>query len=230
MSSKGSFSQMAETLRSFGIEGLTPQLVAETEAGYSQMMAECQSVPDSWVVKMLIAEFMGEDTSTISMEEERVAEIASALLFSVGCGTTDRVTWAWSPSNSTVYTFDREVADLSSMYTDFLRGVAALGQGELAFQNIVEDLGGVDREKGCGRRKVCFQWDGRICLLEAEENNDWFDVSFISKLNQLILQGGGEKRLFCANCSQGCAVFYRSPQWAAAFQEATGLSLSEDGN
>ena len=79
MSSKGSFSQMAETLRSFGIEGLTPQLVAETEAGYSQMMAECQSVPDSWVVKMLIAEFMGEDTSTISMEEERVAEIASAL-------------------------------------------------------------------------------------------------------------------------------------------------------
>ena len=37
-----SFAQIAETLRELGIEGLTDELVAETEAGYADMPADVE--------------------------------------------------------------------------------------------------------------------------------------------------------------------------------------------
>ena len=133
---KGSLGQIAESLKALGIGGITEALVEE-------VADNCRRLPSE--------EFFYRTTSLLSL---------------LGSGTTDFSTLKWSPSTNGVYAFDAEVSGLDEMYTNFLRGVSALNEEKLAFQNIQEDLSGVDQRSGAGMRRVSFDWNEASHSLE----------------------------------------------------------------
>lgn len=150
------------------------------------------------------------------------------LLEAVGMGNYDYETWTYTPSSGDVYAFDMEVFNIEAMYRDFLQGVTAIGDGELEFTEIEEDLDNVNWEDGTGIRSITFQWRGNTYSLEADVDYDWFDCNLANQLNQIIMEQQGEKHLyFGGDGYQNIYVFYRDAEWASAFTKATGMRLAE---
>ncbi len=192
-----SYACIAEILKKYGISGITDEMLNELEEGYAKLPPE----------------ILFDKTAT--------------LLSVLGSGTINYDTWEFTPSENGVYSFDAEVFDVGNMYTNFLRGISAIGGEELVFTDIQEDTSGVDWEEGTGRRTVSFQWNGNSYTLEAEAMSDWFDFSVADELNKIIMAGGNGKQLFFASDGyQECIVFYCDADWAEAFEKETGLSLS----
>lgn len=189
-----SYAAIAETLKEFDIRGFTDDLLCELEEEFSHLPPEI------------------------------MFNKAAALLSAVGEGVIDRNTWTWTPAQNGVYAFDVEVFDEGSMYTFFLRGIAALDP-DLNFTNIQEDVSAIDWY--AESRAVTFDWKGASYTLEMENMGDWFDPSAANQLNQIV-RANGEKRLFFASDGyQECIVFYREPSWVEDFQQKTGLALSD---
>lgn len=194
-----SFSQLASDLKALGFGGISDDTVSRLEQSWSGIPEEIRAELD----------------------------MPSTLLTELGSGTYDKETGAWSPSSSNVYAFDVEVFSPDTMYADFLRGVSALGGGELDFTGIQENLDGVDWETGSGTRSVTFAWRGTSYTLDAKMMHDWFDPRFADALNELIAPNCGGKQLyFGSDGYQELFVFYCGAQWAAAFEAATGMELT----
>ena len=71
-----------------------------------------------------------------------------------------------------------------------------------------------------------FTWRGDTYTLEATEDGDWFDGSFLDKLGGIIRQkSGGKKLFFCSDGYQATLIFYRDDSWAEEFQREIGLQL-----
>lgn len=198
-----SYQQIAQELESFGITCDDSKLLADLEEEYDSFQ------------------------STYHYSYDKVPYLLSYL----GMGEYDPDTWEWTPGNSGVYWFDMEVFDVGSMYTDFLRGVSALGNGELDFTDIQEDFSRVDWEKCTGSVLVSFDWNGQHYIMEAEFAGDWFDPNILDTMNKLLTGNGNRKRLyFASDEGQGLLVFYRDESWAGDFEKKTGLNLEESCN
>lgn len=201
-----SFAEIAEILKELGIEGLTDEIVKEMDDNYA-------SLPEEILMDM--------------MEVEEPNKTAS-LLSAIGRGEYDYETWDWTPGSHSVYAFDVEVMNVSQMYTFFLRGVSAIGDGELDFTNIIEDTSGVDWEAGTGKRRITFDWKGSTYTMEAEDDYDWFDFQVAEQLNEIIAAKGGSKKLYFASDGyQECIVFYCDKDWAKKFEIKTVLELED---
>ena len=192
-----SYAEAAEALRELGIGGLSDDCIGELEETEKQN-----------------ASISGSDRALM-------------LLYMVGCGTYDPETWAWTPGENGVYCFDMEVFAVDTMYTDFLRGISAIGCGELEFTDIREDTGAVDWETGTGERTVSFCWNGETYTLRAKSMDDWFDPQAAKQLSSIIRKSGSEKRLYFTNSGQICYAFYGDPDWAKAFSKTTGIPLHD---
>lgn len=192
------YAEIAETLKKFEIGGITEHLINELEASSAEIPPE--------------------------IELNKTAMLLSVL----GKGAFNYEQNTWTPSENGIYSFDVEVFNIEKMYTDFLLGISALDREALNFENIQEDTSNVNWEKGTGARTVSFEWRGKSFCLEAEMNHDWFDLTVANNLNKIITENQGDKRLFFTSDGyQECIVFYRSTDWAKAFQKETGLVLSE---
>lgn len=206
MMNQRSFAEIAEILKELGIEGITDEIVEEMDNNYAHMPVEV----------------------LMDMQEVEGLNKAASLLTAVGSGNYDYDTWEWTPGESNVYAFDMEVYNISQMYTFFLRGVSAIGEGELDFTNVKEDMSNVDQETGTGKRIITFEWKGSAYTLEAEENQDWFDFQVAQGLNEIIAAQGGSKKLYFASDGyQECIVFYCDKDWAKEFEGRTGLELED---
>lgn len=193
-----SFAEIAKILKEFGIDGITDDLIREMGDMYDDIP------PDALFNR------------------------TAAFLLPLGEGVINWDTMEWTPAANGVYCFDAEVFDVEKMYTNFLLGVSAIGGDELVFTDIQENTEGVNWEEGTGTRTVSFVWNENTYTLEAESMGDWFDPNIGKKLNQIIIAENTGKQLFFASDGyQGCIVFYRDQEWAASFQEQTGLSLSD---
>lgn len=193
-----SCAEIAEILKEFGIGGITDELVREMADMYDEVPPEA------------------------------LFDQTAAFLFPLGEGTVNWDTLEWTPSTNGVYSFDAEVFDEANMYTNFLRGVSSIGGDELVFTDIQENTEDVNWEEGTGTRTVNFVWNGTAYTLEAEAMGDWFDPNMAKELNQIIIAENTGKQLFFATDGyQGCIVFYKDKEWAASFQEQTGLVLSD---
>lgn len=115
------FAEFADVFSKYDIQGATPQIIEELEQSYSDLPPEV------------------------------IFNRGAALLTVLGHGQYDSETMAWTASQNGVYSFDMEVSNTDSMYTDFLTGVSSLAPEELAFTNIQEDTSQVDWEKGTGK-------------------------------------------------------------------------------
>lgn len=149
------------------------------------------------------------------------------VLYYAGDGEYDLDTWEWTPPRSGVYTFDVEVFDVGSMYTDFLRGVEGASRGELQFADIVEDDSGIDFENGTGYKTVTFTFNGQEHIFRPTVMNDWFDMDFANDLADLVGKTEDGRRLyFLYDGYQMVSVFYCDAAWAREFARTTGYSLS----
>lgn len=193
-----SFEEYAEIFKNYGIQGTTAQMLENLEQGYSGLPSEI------------------------------VLNKAAALLTELGQGDYDFENGTWTPCENGVYSFDVEVFNVDTMYADFLTGVSFLDKEELDFKNIQEDTGKVNWEEGTGTRTLTFEWKGEQFTLEANVQDDWFDLNIAAELNEIIKEHGNGKQLyFTIDGYQECIVFYRDNEWAIKFQRETGFELSE---
>lgn len=191
------FAPAIQILKEFGIGGLDDPAVREMEEALSR-----RSIKTQWAIIFLLE--------------------------AVGKGRWDKEAQKWIPSQNGVYFFDVEVSyPNEEIYTSFLRGISALDEEELAFQNLQEELGEGNWETCKQTHTVHFDWKGRTYSLEAEQESDWFDLTFASRLNQIIQEKGGEKKLMCIGDGQAIFIFYRDEAWAEAFQKKTGLIFED---
>lgn len=192
------YAQIAETFEQFGVTGANEEMLASLEEGYAELPPE------------VIFSKEGNLLSVLGMGEFDPNDI-----------------WLWEPGKNGVYSFDVEVFDEQRMYTNFLRGVSALDSEALCFENIREDTSGMNEEEGTGTRTVSFDWHGQTFELEANVYGDWFDLGVADALNAIIkARETGKQLYFTSDGYQECVVFYREPEWAEAFQRATGVELS----
>lgn len=190
------YDEIAELLKKFEISGITNELIQELETRYAELPPEIE------------------------------CNKTTVLLMALGEGTFDFSEGTWTPCTNGVYSFDVEIFNLDTMYTNFLRGVSALDKEELNFQNIQEDTSEVNWEDGTGKRTVSFEWNGKSYTLEAKVQDDWFDLNIASELNKIIIENGKDKQLFFTSDGlQECIVFYRDKEWANSFQKETGLTF-----
>lgn len=194
------YAEIAVNLESLGIEGITDEMV-------NLLQKEWDDSPEEY-----------------RMYVDKTANLLTVL----GSGTHDPETWEWSPTSTDVYAFDMEFLNVDTMYTEFLQGVASLGEGDLDFTDIEENLDKVDWDNGTGSRSVKFMWRGANSYLGAEMMNDWFDFSFADNLNEMIAAQCDGKQLYFGNDGyQMVFVFYCDAEWAESFEAATGMKLSE---
>lgn len=125
-----------------------------------------------------------------------------------------------------VYAFDAEIYDVDTMYRDFLHGVAAISEGELAFDSIKEDLSGVEWETGDGKRTVMFDYGGNTFSFEAVSQQDWFDMNMLPFIHDAVgVNENGKELYFVLDGMQGVLLFFQTPQWAKEFTKITGCPL-----
>lgn len=193
------FKEYAEIFGRYGIQGIDDKMLESLERWYKEM---------------------GPDV---------IANKAASLLTALGGGSYDFETNIRTFSKNGVYSFDMEVFAICDIYTVFLEGVSSLDAQELDFKNIEEDTSQVDWDEGTGKQSVSFEWKNRQFTLEAEVQEDWFDLRVIGQLNDIIKEYGNGKQLFVTTDGyQECIIFYRDSQWAKGFQEETGLKLEEE--
>ena len=194
--------ELAARFERLGIEGFDEELVAEMDAYWS--------------------EFTEEDLYYM----DKVADV----LWEIGMGEFDEETGDFSPSSHDVYAADVEYFYTDYMYTEFLMGVAALGEGELDFTDITENLDDVDWDAGRGTRTVSFTWNDETYTLEADVWDDWFDISVANELNKIITKNNDSNKqlYFGYDGYQWLFVFYCDEAWAEDFQKTTGMWLMDE--
>ncbi|MDE6639191.1 MAG: YcxB family protein [Acetatifactor sp.] len=141
----------------------------------------------------------------------------------------DAEEWAdWAQDGAAVFWFDFEGWDISTDYVMILEGMQKLSAGSILddVENIREDTGNVDWEKGTGTITVSLKWKGQEHSWKMDMENDWIDPEVLGIYNGLLEKEGVPERFYVTgDDGQGAFVFYCTGEWASAFEDATGLDL-----
>lgn len=149
-----------------------------------------------------------------------------SLLCWAGYGSFDYDTWERTPAECGVFWFDCEAfGSMDQMYTSLLQGISALSPEELDFSDYLEDVTAVDMDAGTGTQTIRFTWKGSRHSLTAKVDYDWYDLSVLDALSDLIRDETGKRLYFAWDGGQGYLVFYGDRAWARDFSEATGIIL-----
>jgi len=149
-----------------------------------------------------------------------------SLLSNAGFGTYNWDTFQWTPPDSGVYWVDMEAFDVGRMYTQYLLGMEAISGGTLNFSQIEENHDGVDFESGTGTIALSFTLNGSAYSLSVPLSYDWYDLSSLEKINDILNSQDTGRFVYAASDSgQGFILFYRSKSWAVEFNTLTGIPL-----
>lgn len=158
------------------------------------------------------------------LEDMDKGNIVGLILNYLGVGKYDFEKNTWTPSSEDVYSFDMEVFDINTMYTNFFKGIMQITKGDIDITDIKEDLSQIDFEKGTGLHIVYFKYNGIPYEYQAKSYYDWFDHNIISFMNQVLHEHNIEKSLFMASDGwQNCILFYNTEQWAKKLKETTDI-------
>lgn len=197
-----SFTELAAELRELGIQGLTDEVVAREEEHWNKM----------------VEEYGEEVTEGINK--------AGILLTMLGMGKYDFDNFTWTPTSEQVYCFDAEAFDMGCMYTRFLEGVSAIGDGEFEITQVVEDTSQINYDTDEGKQVVSFCLNGKSYSYEAEFQGDWMDLGIMNYMNEIFEEQGTGKKLY-SMCEDGQTfiVFYCTEEWAEKFSGQIGCEL-----
>ncbi len=130
-------------------------------------------------------------------------------------------------SESGVVRLDLESWNPETMYGDLLCMISSLDPAYLDYSHIMVDNSGIDPKNGLGIQVVTFSWDGYDYKLKGETGPDWYDLSILSKLNDII-GAAGRRLYFVYDETGGILIFFRDPIWASTFRSATGLPIKSN--
>lgn len=148
-------------------------------------------------------------------------------LESLGWGSYDFDTNAWTPSSRQLYSFDSEVPDIETMYLTYFKGLQAISEGELTFTEVCQDHSQVDWDGPGGKVAVTFRLNGEACRFDAEFMGDWLDLTIRGAVNRVLARQGIEKRFFATDASQGETIFFCTAEWAKRLEAATQCRMSD---
>lgn len=152
------------------------------------------------------------------------------LLYCMGAGDRDFDTGSFTPAESGVF-FSYYWAEFpDTMYTDLLRGIAAMSRGQLVIENITEDHSDTDWNAWEGNITVDFTLNGTDQHLDAVFYGEWYDEQTFNALNGMILEATGKQLYFADFEGTACFIFFGDDTWAEGFAKRTGLELSSDIN
>ena len=188
--------EIVEGLRELGIE-VSDETVQETEDILRRWELRWGIQPDDFALTLL--SILGEGEESYDSDEH---------------------VWIWSPSSSSVYSFDAEVTDYTNMYKLFLQGIASIVPSFEA-TDIQENIrawtpleckvnmwlhGNTLAE---GITTVSFSVNGHRYERSMDSLGDWFNDEAIGWINEVLAAEGfdGQILAFLDN-GQGLILFY----------------------
>lgn len=127
-----------------------------------------------------------------------------------------------------MFWFDFEGWDISTDYIMVLEGMKDLASGSIldGIGDIREDMADVDWERGTGKVRVLLEWDGQEYSWRMDMDNDWIDAEVLGIYNGLLRKEDVPERFYVTgDGGQGAIVFFCGQEWAARFEDSTGLEL-----
>lgn len=158
-------------------------------------------------------------------EDNPTASKIYDLLYWESAGFYDEYTWDWTPSTSGVYYFETEVWNVDRIYSDFFLGLTAM-HSELDFTGVTEDYSHADLEAGTGNVTVSFFFGGKQYTLTEEYDYDWFDMTIVYEIGDILALDDSENELFYYYDGLSCMLYYGTEAQAEQLAEMTGLSFS----
>lgn len=152
----------------------------------------------------------------------------SDLLWEIGCGGYEEDSWEFVPSSDDVYAYWEEFENGETMYDEFLRGIGALGDGELDFTIVKDNTDNVDWEELTGTRELTLSWNGEEYTFTAVVDGTWIDPCFVNELNDLIRKNSDKQLYFGYDDYWNVYAFYCDDEWATEFYETTGMWLYDE--
>lgn len=150
------------------------------------------------------------------------------LLYCMGEGSRDYDSGSFVPAENGVF-FTYYWAEFpDTMYTDLLRGIAAMSRGALVIEDIREDHSDVDWAGYSGTIALDFVLNGEPQHIDAVFYQEWYDEQTFNILSTMILEATGKQLWFADFDDTGCFLFLGDQSWADAFADRTGLQLSAD--
>ena len=171
----------------------------------------------------------------IAMSIEQWREFVSTELFEKAMGDYQWNTGEWKPLTDRMYAFDAEVFDIGNMYKLFLQGVQSIA-ADIEITDVREDLSGMTEElkepanpyepPTDGVRSVSFKCNGHEYSTTIASYGDWFNVEFISFMNQVLEKENKTKRLWILSdgLDQMIAIVYDSAENAQSYVAYTEKS------
>ena len=162
-------------------------------------------------------------------------EFVSTELFEKAMGDYQWNTGEWKPLTDRMYAFDAEVFDIGNMYKLFLQGVQSIA-ADIEITDVREDLSGMTEElkepanpyepPTDGVRSVSFKCNGHEYSTTIASYGDWFNVEFISFMNQVLEKENKTKRLWILSdgLDQMIAIVYDSAENAQSYVAYTEKS------
>lgn len=186
---------------------------------------------DESMEEMIKAEWKDTSYGFFDGGENTEAAIDACIFQHIGGGKLDYKSWEWTPGSKQVYMFDVEVFDVGNMYTNFMKGILPLMDGEVSITDIEEDLSGVDMESGSGVQVLRFKCNGNPYEFRAEAYYDWMDMRVVDFMNGVLETEQAEKRLWVSSDGyQGCIIFFNTKEWAKEFRRIMGYGLSNEAD
>lgn len=153
------------------------------------------------------------------------ASKVSDLLYWEGCGVYDENTGEWKPSRSGIYWFDMEAENVDTIYSDFLKGIAAMDDS-LSFSAVFEDYSKVNFEKGSGTISFSFNYEGETHHFTATFIDDWFDMNMLYEIGTVLAADLNYEDLWYAfDDGQGIILYYGTQEQANRLSKLTGLDF-----
>ena len=152
------------------------------------------------------------------------------LLYCMGSGERNHDSGSFIPADSGVFFTYYWAECPETMYTDLLRGIAAMSRGQLVIENITEDHTDTDWTAWTGTIGVDFTLNGIPKHLDAVFYGEWYDEQILNVLNAMVLEATGKQLYFSDFEDTACFLFLGDDAWAERFTNRTGLVISSDIN
>ena len=172
--------------------------------------------------------YLEDRWSDYEYDELPYIDKVSDLLWEIGCGSYEEDSWEFVPSSDDVYAYWEEFENGETMYDEFLRGIGALGDGELDFTIVKDNTDNMDLDELTGTRELTLSWNGEEYTFTAAVDGTWIDPCFVNELNDLIRKNSDKQLYFGYDDYWNVYAFYCDDRWATEFYETTGMWLYDE--
>jgi len=148
-----------------------------------------------------------EDLLNEMGREELENDPYSSLLIALGCEfEKDKNVWVHISNN--IWYLDTECIEDNGDYIRIIDRLITLSQGTLKVENLRDSI-----DVEADEATISFVLKGEQYRWAMEVNDDWLDISILSKFNSVLDTLNSEKKFFVAVIDQSCLIgFFKDSQ------------------